>query len=475
LHVQVVLQNIVVHNSRQWHHDFLRHSLDPIHISSALPHYICLAILDNIPITFAVSPFWTDVYSLGSSSRLKLENDSQTSGGRSRFCIRIPFDRIKSSFALSVILLQLATSHSCWTAYHAASKLFLFAFKFEKQNRDLAGEQWPMHCQARKPARSRRRRIRSSSMCTGRDTCRPPAGGISSVRAGQLLSPFLRSARQKLRVTTLRLGVSQEGSQLPADGDRVLHPGGVPAGAGPAGQARRAHRPCAAVVAPLHVQALPDTRRRARRLHLRRRARVGPPGLASWLRAVPPRRRPGRRRGAPRHAAERGHVPARRRGRPPVPGLGQPQGLRAVRRRAGRAAVRCAQARNGERVRGRALAGRRVRAPGGQGAGQGRRVRGVPRVQPAVGVSGHEPQGLRGDGRRDVGLRARVAALRGLGCGGGRGRRGQGSVAGARGDGQVVAAPVYQHQRLHLLLLHRHCGRDGDRDGQRRRRRERGQ
>jgi hypothetical protein len=66
------------------------------------------------------------------SSRLKVENNSQTSGGRSRFCI--PFDWIKSSFALSVILLQLAQSNSCWSACHAASKLvFLFAIKAEKQ------------------------------------------------------------------------------------------------------------------------------------------------------------------------------------------------------------------------------------------------------------------------------------------------------------------------------------------------------
>lgn len=76
----------------------------------------------------------------------------------------------------------------------------------------------------------------------------------------------------------------QEERQLPANGDRVLHPGRLPAGARPAGEARRAHRrPGAAVVAPLQVQARPGARRRARRLRLRRRARVGPPGRALRL------------------------------------------------------------------------------------------------------------------------------------------------------------------------------------------------
>ncbi|EEE55141.1 hypothetical protein OsJ_02934 [Oryza sativa Japonica Group] len=50
----------------------------------------------------------------------------------------------------------------------------------------------------------------------------------------------------------------QEERQLPANGDRVLHPGRLPAGARPAGEARRAHRrPGAALVAPLQVQARP--------------------------------------------------------------------------------------------------------------------------------------------------------------------------------------------------------------------------
>ncbi|WOL02228.1 GDSL esterase/lipase [Canna indica] len=155
----------------------------------------------------------------------------------------------------------------------------------------------------------------------------------------------------------------QEGFELQEDGGSLLHIGSVPVGIGPTRDENKGECPRSVLVEAIQVQASPDSGRRTRWFYLRRDSGVG-----SSRRHGRPHtdaaagRSQGRYRDQ-RDAAEEPHHQKGLAGRPPLPRLGELEGLREVRRSSASSAIGGRPLRQRQCVHRRALVGRGLRSP----------------------------------------------------------------------------------------------------------------